>query len=173
MKSVLKVALWRGVSSEHAVCLPASLILTVNSESGEQAVRLGFSRAALERSVSASPMAGVGRRQVRNWGSVGSRGIFGEHQNTKTVRGTAVKGFVFPDRFLYPEFQMLHLCLTDLCFSQMLGSGVGEWWARCSGTVSCKGIEKEAERDQNQISSWPRRHDDWLCCRSGRSSIPL
>lgn len=58
-------------------------------------VRLGFSRAALERSVSASPMAGVGRRQVRNWGSVCSRGVFGEHQNTKTVRGTAVKGFVF------------------------------------------------------------------------------
>ena len=89
-------------------------------------MRLGFSRAALEGSVSADLMAGGGRRQVRNWGSVGSGRVFGEHQNTKTVRATAVEGFVFPDRFLHPGFQTLHLCLTDLSFSQMLGRGVGK-----------------------------------------------
>lgn len=96
--------------------------------------------------MSASPVAGVaGEDRCGSgvqWVVVGSLGSI----RTQTVRATAVKGVVFPDRFLYPEFYMLHLCFIDLCFSQVLQGGVGKRWARCSGTVSCKGIRKEAER---------------------------
>ena len=96
--------------------------------------------------MSANPVAGVGGEgrcgSGVQWVVVGSLGSI----RTQTVRATAVKDVVFPDRVLYLEFCMLRLCFIDLCFSQMLEGGVGMVWARSSGMVSCTGIRKEAER---------------------------
>lgn len=81
-----------------------------------------FSSLGFAIRVSASPTSEVGGEgSVWNWGLVDSHRVFGEHRDRKILGATAMKGFPFPDKLLYPEFQVLRLFLVDLCFSQVLG----------------------------------------------------